>query len=72
MSRTHRLVPEYGTGLRHPHTLNELKQIEGVLADDRVNNTHVQGLNHLRKRKVELPTSYDDMVVNSLYQKDHA
>ena len=72
MSRTQRFVPEYGPGFRHPHTLNELKQIEGILADDRVYNTHVQGLNHLRKRKVELPTSYDDLRVNSLYQEDHA
>jgi hypothetical protein len=71
MAHTNRNIPESGSGLRHPHTLNELKQIEGILADDRVYNTKVSGLNHMRKRKVELPTSWEDIPATSLYQEDH-
>ena len=72
MSRTIRSTPADNNGLRHPHTLNEIKQIEGILADDRVYNTHVAGLNHMRKRRTELPTAWDDVVATSLYQGDHA
>lgn len=72
MSHTHRNLPESGPGFRHPHTLNELKQIEGILADDRVYNTPVSGLNHLRKRANELPTSWDDIPASSFAQEDHA
>ena len=71
MAHTNRNVPVDGIGLRHPHTLNELKQIDGLLADDRVYNTHIAGLNHMRKRRSELPTSWDDQVATSLYQEDH-
>lgn len=72
MSRTHRNIPEDNNGLRHPHTLCEIKQITGILADDRVYNTHVAGLNHMRKRRTELPTVWDDVFAASLYQEDYA
>lgn len=72
MAHTNRNTPAAGIGVfRHPHTLNELKQIDGILADDRVYNTKVSGLNHMRKRKVELPTSWEDIPATSLYQEDH-
>jgi hypothetical protein len=72
MSRTHRSIPENKMGLRRPHTLGEIKQITGILADDRVYNTHVAGLNHMRKRCAELPTAWDDVLATSIYQEDHA
>lgn len=71
MSHTERNLPVSGPGFRHPHTLNELKQLDAILADDRVYNTRVSGLNHARKRRSELPTSYDDVVVGSFAQEDH-
>ena len=71
MAHTHRSIPEGGPGFRHPHTLNELKQIDGVLADERAGDVEVSGVNHLHKRRAELPTSWDDIPATSLYQEDH-
>ena len=70
MSHTFRNLPSDSGGMRRPHTLSELKQLNGILADDTVYNTKVSGLNHMRKRQNELGTT--DLIANSIHQEDHA
>lgn len=73
MSRTNRShAYEWHSGaLRHPRTKNEISQIEEILVDDDLDDFQVSGMNRLRKRK-NLPTAWDDEVMSSYYQEDHA
>ena len=58
MSRTIRHNPESSTGIRHPHTMNERRQIEGLKADAKVNHFIVSPANRLSRH---IPTDFDDL-----------
>ena len=62
MSRTIRHLPENSTGLRHPHTQNEQRQLRGLEADVKANDYTVYPLNRLHRRLV---TSFDDLKASS-------
>ena len=62
MSRTYRRNTESSTGLRHPQTMNERRQLNGLLNDARVNQCRVSPANRLSRT---IPTDYDDLKVAS-------
>ncbi len=62
MSRTYRRNAETATGLRHPHTMNERRQLKGLLTDARVNQCRVSPANRLSRH---LPSDFDDMKLAS-------
>ena len=62
MSRTIRNNPESSTGLRHPHTMNERRQLKGLEADARVNDCRISPANRLSRH---IPTNFDDLKVAS-------
>ena len=62
MSRTIRQTPENSTGLRHPHTQNEQRQLRGLEADAKANNYTIYPVNRLHRRLV---TSFDDQKASS-------
>jgi len=62
MSRTYRRNAETSTGLRHPHTMNERRQLKGLLTDARVNQCRVSPANRLSRH---LPSDFDDMKLAS-------
>ena len=62
MSRTFRNNPETSTGLRHPHTMNERRQLKGLVTDAKLNQVQISPTNRLSRT---IPTSYDDLKVAS-------
>ena len=60
MSRTYRRNSESSTGLRHPHTMNERRQLKGLEADARVNHCRISPANRLSRH---IPTDFDDLKV---------
>ena len=62
MSRTIRNNPESSTGLRHPHTMNERRQLTGLEADARINHVTVSPVNRLSRH---IPCDYDDLKIAS-------
>ena len=62
MSRTIRNNPESSTGLRHPHTMNERRQLKGLEADARINQCRISPVNRLSRT---IPTDFDDLKVAS-------
>ena len=62
MSRTYRRHNESSTGLRHPHTMNERRQLTGLEADARINDCRISPANRLSRH---IPTDFDDMKVAS-------
>ena len=62
MSRTIRNNPEFSTGLRHPHTMNERRQLKGLEADARVNDCRISPANRLSRH---IPTNFDDLKLAS-------
>ena len=62
MSRTYRRNPESITGLRHPHTMNERRQLNGLETDARVNHCRISPANRLSRH---IPTDFDDLKVAS-------
>ncbi len=62
MSRTYRRQTESATGLRHPHTMNERRQINGLQTDARLHQVDISPANRLSRH---IPTDYDDLKVAS-------
>ena len=62
MSRTYRRNNESSTGLRHPQTINERRQLNGLMTDARVNDCRISPSNRLSRT---IPTDYDDLKVAS-------
>jgi len=62
MSRTVRHLPQNRTGLRHPHTQNEQRQLRGLEADVKANDYTINPVNRLHRRLV---TSFDDLKASS-------
>ena len=62
MSRTIRNNPESSTGLRHPHTMNERRQLNGLEADAKINDCRISPVNRLSRH---IPTDFDDLKVAS-------
>ena len=72
MSRTNRNVEHIHSGaLRHPHTFNEIRQLDGILQEEELEEYPLSGFNHLKARENELPTAWDDQVVSGHYQEDY-
>ncbi len=62
MSRTYRNNPESSTGLRHPHTMSERRQLNGLQTDARLHQVDISPVNRLSRH---IPTDYDDLKVAS-------
>jgi len=62
MSRTYRRNTESSTGLRHPQTMNERRQLNGLINDARVNQCRVSPANRLSRH---IPTDFDDLKLAS-------
>ena len=62
MSRTYRRNAESTTGLRHPQTINERRQLNGLMTDARVNDCRISPANRLSRH---IPTDFDDLKVAS-------
>jgi len=62
MSRTYRKNPESPTRLRHPHTMNERRQLKGLQADARLHKVAISPANRLSRH---LPSDFDDLKVAS-------
>jgi len=60
MSRTYRRNAESSNGLRHPHTMNERRQLNGLETDARVNQCRISPANRLSRH---IPTDFDDLKV---------
>lgn len=62
MSRTYRNNPQSATGLRHPHTMNERRQLKGLTTDAKFNQVAISPVNRLSRH---LPSDFDDLKVAS-------
>ena len=62
MSRTYRHNPESATGLRHPHTMSERRQLNGLQTDARLHQVSISPVNRLSRY---IPTDFDDLKVAS-------
>jgi hypothetical protein len=62
MSRTYRHNPESTTGLRHPHTMSERRQLNGLQTDARLHQVNISPANRLSRH---IPTNFDDLKVAS-------
>ena len=72
MSRTNRNVEHIHSGaLRHPHTFNEIRQLDGILQEGELEEYPLSGFNHLKAREHNLPTSWQDVVVSAYYESDY-
>jgi hypothetical protein len=71
MSRTHRNIEHiHHYAFRFPKTENERKQLNGILHDEEFLEFPVSGLNHMKKREKNLPSSWNDEIVSAYYQED--
>jgi hypothetical protein len=71
MSRTNRNVEHIHSGaLRHPHTFNEIRQLDGILQEEDLEGLPVSKVNHMNAKKNQLPTSWDDMTVSCWNDKN--
>ena len=72
MSRTNRNLEGMHKGaLRFPHTFNEIRQLDGILHEEDLEDLPVSKVNHMKARENELPTAWDDNVVSGYYQEDY-
>jgi len=62
MSRTIRNNPESSTGLRRPHTMNERRQLNGLITDAKLHQVQISPNNRLSRH---IPTDFDDLKVAS-------
>ncbi len=62
MSRTYRNNPESLTGLRHPHTMNERRQLNGLQTDAKLHQVNISPVNRISRH---IPTDFDDLKVAS-------
>ena len=71
MSRTFRRNNDWNSGaLRYPQTFREIKQLDGVLHEEDLNDFTLSGRNHLKARENQLPTCWNDQVI-SAYRELH-
>jgi hypothetical protein len=71
MSRTFRRNNDWNSGaLRYPQTFREIKQLDGVLHEEDLNDFTLSGRNHLKARENNLPDAWDDLRTSSYYEKD--
>jgi hypothetical protein len=68
MSRTYRKVPENNTGLRHPQTQSERRQLQTLKKDTQLHKLHISPINRLNRY---IPTYYDDLTPSSMDQVDY-
>ena len=61
MSRTYRNNPDH-LYYRHPHTMNERRQLEGLTTDARLHQVNISPANRLSRH---IPDTWDDMKVAS-------
>jgi len=72
MSRTHRNLEGMHRGaLRFPQTTKEIRQLDAIVNDPELKDYPVSGLNHMKSREHNLPTSWADQVVSGYYQEDY-
>ena len=72
MSRTNRNVEHIHSGaLRHPHTFNEIRQLDGILQEEELEEYPLSGFNHMTAREHSLPSNWDDITVSAWYESDH-
>jgi len=72
MSRTNRNLEGMHSGaLRFPHTFNEIRQLDGILHEEDLDDFPVSKVNHMKAREHNLPTSWTDQVVSGYYQEDY-
>lgn len=69
MSRTYRSTEH--KWYRRPKTMNEKAQLNGFLHDPDIVDRPVSGINHAKKRKTHLPSSWDDISISAGYEIDH-
>lgn len=62
MSRTYRRQTESSTGLRHPQTMSERRQLNGLQTDARLHQVNISPANRLSRH---IPTDFDDLKVAS-------
>ena len=62
MSRTYRNHGHDAMYFRHPHTMNERRQLEGLKTDARLHQVDISPVNRLSRH---IPTSFDDLKVAS-------
>ena len=73
MSRTNRrTVDRYP--LRRPRSRNEKSQLDEILHDPDLKDLPVEKVNRMRSRRghTKLPDAYDDIVISTYYENDHA
>ena len=72
MSRTNRNLEGMHKGaLRFPHTFNEIRQLDGILHEEDLEDLTVSKVNHMKAREHNLPTAWADQVVSGYYQEDY-
>jgi len=72
MSRTNRNLEGMHKGaLRFPHTFNEIRQLDGILHEEDLEDFPVSKVNHMNVKKNQLPTSCQDVVVSAYYESDY-
>jgi len=72
MSRTNRNLEGMHSGaLRFPHTFNEIRQLDGILHEEDLDDFPVSKVNHMKAREHNLPTAWTDQVVSGYYQEDY-
>ena len=58
MSRTVRNNPESTSGFRHPHTMSERRQLNGLQTDARLHQVNISPVNRLSRH---IPSDFDDL-----------
>jgi hypothetical protein len=72
MSRTNRNVEHIHSGaLRHPHTENERSQLDVILHDEELVDYSLSKMNHMKSRKNNLVSDWDDITVSAYYETRH-
>jgi len=72
MSRTHRnLEGMHRCAFRYPKTKNERTQLDTILHDSELMELPVSKVNHLKTRRHNLPSAWDDIIVSGYYQQDY-
>lgn len=66
MSRTTRKIDEWKH--RRPHTFSEIKQLDGILYEDDLDEYPFSKINHIKAREHSLPTLWDDNVISAYYE----
>jgi len=65
MSHTTRREPMNPTGLRHPHTVQEIRQLTGLHTDALIEGYTISPINRINRH---IPSSWDDLKPSSTAQ----